>query len=87
MIPILYEKDVEKKLSISELVCGLGFMFGPVLGSVTYSLGGYIMPFIFFGTIAVILAFIVNYILRKLDHGKSFRESVVAFEEHEALVK
>lgn len=87
MVPIIYEDDVEKKLGIIELVCGLGFMFGPVLGSVTYSLGGYIMPFALFGTLAIILAFVVNCALRKLDHGKSFKESILKIEQHENEVK
>ena len=35
---------------------GLGYMLGPALGSVLYSLGGFLLPFLVFGSIGLIVA-------------------------------
>ncbi|CAD8188494.1 unnamed protein product [Paramecium octaurelia] len=49
-IPILYPKDVEKKVSISEAFSSVGFFAGPALGSALYALGGYLTPFLVFSS-------------------------------------
>lgn len=49
-IPILYPKDVEKKISISEAFSSLGFFVGPALGSLLFEIGGYLTPFLVFST-------------------------------------
>lgn len=53
-IPILYPKDVEKKVSISEAFSSVGFFAGPALGSALYALGGYLTPFLVFSSFGFI---------------------------------
>ena len=38
-----------------ELVAGLGFLFGPLIGAVTYSIFGYIGPFYVVGGLYLIM--------------------------------
>ena len=35
---------------------GLGYMLGPALGSALYSVGGFLLPFLVFGSIGLIVA-------------------------------
>ena len=39
----------EKYIGIVEASFGLGLLFGPLIGAFWYNLGGYKMPFVFFG--------------------------------------
>lgn len=64
-IPIIYPDEVEKKIGISELVAGLGFFLGPILGSLLYYLGGYLLPFIVFGGITCVITPILYCLLNK----------------------
>lgn len=60
-IPILYPKDVEKKISISEAFSSFGFFAGPALGSILYEIGGYLTPFLVFSTFGFLsLPFLYN---------------------------
>lgn len=43
-------------IAVAEIFSGGGFMVGPALGSVVYSLGGYTSPFLVFGTSTLIAA-------------------------------
>lgn len=63
-IPILYPKDVEFAVGLAEIFTGGGFMIGPIVGSLLYSVGGYTMPFIVFGGMALFSAPIVYHTLR-----------------------
>jgi MFS family permease len=54
-IPILFPESIEQKVSIAEVFAALGFLLGPVVGSLLYSLGGYLTPFLVFGCIALLL--------------------------------
>ena len=58
-IPLLYPDSVEKKISIAEIFSAGGYLCGPLIGSLLYSLGGYTLPFILFGSLALILVPIV----------------------------
>ncbi len=53
-VPLLFSEAVEKMIGISELFSALGYLLGPVVGSLLYSLGGYKMPFLFFGSLALL---------------------------------
>lgn len=64
-ISIVYIESIEEKLSMAEISSGLGFLLGPLLGSVFYSLGGYELPFIVFGTVAFICGPLVYFFLRR----------------------
>jgi MFS family permease len=39
----------EKYIGYIEAACGIGLLFGPLMGAVAYSIGGYCAPFLFFG--------------------------------------
>jgi len=52
IVPQLFPENVESKVAISAFINSLGFMIGPVFGSVLYSLGGFTGPFAFFGILA-----------------------------------
>lgn len=61
IVPQLFPKNVETKVAISAFTNSLGFMIGPVFGSVLYSIGGFKGPFAVFG----ILAFVMTILLGK----------------------
>lgn len=54
-IPILYPNKVEFAIGLAEIFTGGGFMVGPIVGSLLYSLGGYTTPFIVFGTSTLVV--------------------------------
>jgi hypothetical protein len=68
-IPILFPERIEFYLSISQIVSAFGFLLGilkskiyskgPISGSLFYALGGYITPFLVFGTLTTIIAIIL----------------------------
>ena len=41
----MYPDEREKMMGLFEAATGLGFLFGPMIGSAFYSIGGYIAPF------------------------------------------
>ena len=49
-----YPDEREKNLALFEGGAGLGLLLGPVFGSILYSIGGYILPFLVFGIITCI---------------------------------
>jgi hypothetical protein len=67
-IPILYPDSIEQKISIAEVFSSLGYLLGtcynnaigPVFGSLLYGLGGYVAPFLVFGTLSIILVPIIG---------------------------
>jgi hypothetical protein len=48
-------------IGIAEMFSSLGYLFGPVIGSVLYSVGGYTLPFLVMGSIALLLVPIIGY--------------------------
>jgi MFS family permease len=42
-------KQREKYIGWGEAACGIGLLFGPLLGAALYDIGGYVMPFATFG--------------------------------------
>lgn len=54
-------------IGIAEIASGAGFMVGPALGSVVFSLGNYTTPFIVFGTSSLLAAPISYYFIRKFE--------------------
>ena len=65
-VPMLYPNKVEKMIGISELAAGFGFLIGPITGSSLYNLGGYLTPFITFGSITLTITPIIYCILTKI---------------------
>lgn len=66
-VPMLFPNKVEKMIGISELAAGLGFLVGPITGSSLYNLGGYLTPFITFGSITLTITPIIYCILTKMS--------------------
>jgi len=66
-IPLLFPNSVQAKISIAEIFAAMGFLFGPVIGSLLHKLGGYNLPFMFFGSLALILVPIMAFQFRVLN--------------------
>jgi MFS family permease len=61
-----YDKDErEQYIGIVELFFGLGLLFGPIFGALFYNLGGYMMPFIAFGSIYFFFWPAIVYVMMK----------------------
>jgi hypothetical protein len=45
---MLYGHQLEDTVAYMEAVTGMGLMGGPMLGSLFYAIGGYILPFVVF---------------------------------------
>lgn len=68
-------------MSIGETLGSMGFMLGkhfdtkkilgPLFGSMLYGLGGYIMPFIFFGSLSTFMAIIVGFLMGNQQIGSN----------------
>ncbi|KAM3143694.1 hypothetical protein pb186bvf_004190 [Paramecium bursaria] len=67
MIPLYYPDDVQMKVSISESFNGLGMFAGPILGSLIYSVGGYISPFIAFSTFGILVLPFLYYAIKAVQ--------------------
>ena len=65
----LYPDDVVKIMSWTETTFGLGYSLGPAVGVFIYELGGFKLPFIVVGLVALVLA--ITLII--LIPGKNFR--------------
>jgi len=63
-IPDLYPEGMEGKIAIGASMNAIGFMVGPVFGSIFYQIGGFIGPFVSFGTVSILTALILVFIGR-----------------------
>ena len=67
----LYPDKVATIMSWTEMAFGLGYSLGPAIGGVFYDLGGFKLPFITVGSIALVIAigliFLIPGIFRCLD--------------------
>ena len=52
----LYPDKVATIMSWTEMAFGLGYSLGPAIGGVFYDLGGFKLPFITVGSIALVIA-------------------------------
>ncbi|CAD8201037.1 unnamed protein product [Paramecium pentaurelia] len=75
-IPQKYPESVDQKMAIAEFFSSFGFLCGPVIGSLLYTLGGFSFPFILFASCSVIIAIIL-----KLNIGKSGQKTIVQNSE------
>ncbi|CAD8187592.1 unnamed protein product [Paramecium octaurelia] len=66
-IPQLFPKSIEEKIAIAEVSTSIGFLGGPILGSALYQLGGFVLPFFFFGGCSFGLAIILIIFSKSLD--------------------
>ena len=69
IIMTLYPDDTVKIMSWTETTFGLGYSLGPAVGVFIYDLGGFKLPFIVVGLVALVLA--ITLII--LIPGKNFR--------------
>jgi MFS family permease len=49
IITSVYYEEKERFLGYVESSCGVGLLLGPILGTILYSVGGYILPFAILG--------------------------------------
>lgn len=73
-IPLIYPDEVEKMIGIAEMFSALGFLFGPMLGSVFFSIGGYTLPFIVIGSLALLIIPIIGYQFHKQNNLKKIAD-------------
>lgn len=80
----IYKDHQSIVISMLEMSCGVGLTLGPVLGSILFNIGGYAMPFIFFGTIFVAFGCILNRIIpASLDRKNSNDDTLLMNESFE----
>mmetsp|Transcript_16613 Transcript_16613/g.28301 ORF Transcript_16613/g.28301 Transcript_16613/m.28301 type:complete len:299 (-) Transcript_16613:695-1591(-) len=77
-------EDREKYIGYVEMANGVGLLFGPLLGAMLYSIGGYMMPFATFAIFYLLCyPFIVITLLSnsRLDHDSQVEEEDMAQAE------
>jgi MFS family permease len=57
---MLYPDHQAAVIGILEMACGLGMTIAPVIGSLLYTLGGFNAPFLFFGTLFLVISLFVK---------------------------
>ena len=60
ILVILHPDEKIKYMSIVETVCGFGFSFGPIFGSILYTLFGYFAMFLIQGLVTLALILIIK---------------------------
>ena len=64
----LYKEHQALVIGYLEMSCGIGLTCGPVVGSILYDIGGYLTPFIVFGSMFGIFGFFLKVIIpKKID--------------------
>jgi MFS family permease len=58
------KKDRDQNIGFIEAFSGLGFLTGPLLGSLMFTIGGYMMPFLTIGCIYILTFPFIVYTLR-----------------------
>lgn len=67
-------------MAIAEFFSSFGFLCGPVIGSILYTLGGFSFPFILFACCSAIIAIIL-----KLNIGKIQKNTIVVSQTESIL--
>ncbi|CAK57001.1 unnamed protein product (macronuclear) [Paramecium tetraurelia] len=75
-IPQKYPESVDQKMAIAEFFSSFGYLCGPVIGSLLYTLGGFSFPFILFASCSVIIAIIL-----KLNINNNAQKTIVENSE------
>ena len=76
-----YPEQREKIMGLFEAATGLGFLFGPLIGSGLYSLGGYILPFYGLSMAYIVMLPLILYVARMVEQLEA--ESSEAFNNHQ----
>ena len=69
IIPRIFPEEVESKIAFAEFASSFGYLAGPIFGSVLYSLGGFKMPFLFFGVLSILICLVLLKV--SIDHAKT----------------
>lgn len=64
------KSDRDQNVGFIETFYGLGFLFGPMFGSIMFSLGGYTMPFLSCGIVLVICLPIIMFNLFRAKQAR-----------------
>ena len=64
-------------IGIAEMISALGFLFGPILGSILYSIGGYTLPFIVIGSLALIIVPIIGFQFNKKKNNEKIADESI----------
>ncbi|CAD8170359.1 unnamed protein product [Paramecium octaurelia] len=55
-----YADSINQKMATTEFFSSFGYLCGPVIGSVLYTLGGFSFPFLLFASFSVVIAIIIK---------------------------
>lgn len=72
-------------MAIGEFSSSLGYLIGPIFGSLLYSFGGFVAPFVFFGMLSVLISFFLPWTLKGLKHLNNQVEEVTGNPEDALL--
>ncbi|KAM3147671.1 hypothetical protein pb186bvf_000478 [Paramecium bursaria] len=73
----LFPQEVEKMIAYCEVCTALGYMGGPIFGSLLYKLGGFTLPFYFFAGLSLFLGACLPIYYKSLQ---GFTESFLVFK-------
>jgi len=62
----IYKEEKERFIGYIESSAGVGLLVGPILGTIFYSLGGYMLPFVVLGLAYFIIYPLITIVLMKL---------------------
>jgi MFS family permease len=72
------KQERDQNIGFMEAFTGLGFLTGPLIGSVMFTIGGYMMPFLTCGCIYVLC---FPFIVYNLQKGKRDRDCTSSEKE------
>ncbi|CAD8134006.1 unnamed protein product [Paramecium pentaurelia] len=59
-IPFLFPDEHEQKIALAEAASALGYMLGPMIGSILYAIGGFTFPFITFIIFSILCGYYIH---------------------------
>ncbi len=80
----LFPTKVATVISWSEMFFGLGLMMGPALGAALFSAGGFKLPFLVVGSIAVVIALTLIFVIPNIKPGsikETYDKKRLSFKE------
>lgn len=87
-LTIMFPDRVDYVISRFEIWSGLGFSFGPAIGSILFSYGGYLFPFYVFLVILIVMTFLTTtFIPAHINHSQFEGEDEVAEVSYLDLLK
>lgn len=65
-----YRKDKEQMIGLCEAASGIGLLAGPLMGSVLYEIGGYLLPFFTLSAIYLMIYPLISYTLIRVKYSE-----------------